>query len=128
MNTMKRLSTLAIILMMAVSTAQAQTPPPPTSSLSLSTIAIKVTNVTGKPRDWIGIFPHGAANTAMTDWAYVACDGKSCVATPAKAGSSVSVHLAIPTNPGQVDVRYFTTNANGTFQLVSQVDPDFSDH
>lgn len=126
---MIKLSALSLSLVLATiaGAAYAQTTPPP-STMSLSTIAIKVTNVTGKARDWVGIFPHGAANTAMTDWVYVACDGKSCAATSTKAGSSVTVHLAIPTNPGQVDVRYFTTNANGTFQLLSQVDPDFSEH
>lgn len=115
---------LSLVLVTVANVAYAQS----SSTMSLAKIEIKVTNVTGKARDWVGIFPHGATNTAMTDWVYVACDGKSCAATPARAGSSVTVHLAIPTNPGQVDVRYFTTNANGTFQLVSQVDPDFSDH
>jgi hypothetical protein len=124
----RSISLLAIAVASLTNAVYAQTTPPPASTMSLSTIAIKVTNVTGKPRDWVGIFPHGDVNTAMTDWVYVACDGKSCAATPTTKGSSVTVHLAIPTNPGQVDVRYFTTNDSGAFQLVSQVDPDFSDH
>lgn len=123
---MIKLSALSFSLVLV--TVAGATYAQPSSTMSLAKIEIKVTNVTGKARDWVGIFPHGAANTAMTDWVYVACDGKSCATTPTRAGSSVTVHLAIPTNPGQVDVRYFTTNANGTFQLVSQVDPDFSDH
>ena len=102
--------------------------PAPGSSIGLSTIGIKVTNIIGKPRDWLGIFPHGAADTAYTDWVYVACDGKNCAGNKSKAGSTVTLHLTVPVNASLTDFRYFTTNANGAFVVVTQVDPDLSTH
>lgn len=97
------------------------------STIGFVTMGVKVTNVTGKARDWVGIFPHGAADTAMTDWVYIACDGKLCRDTPAKAGSTVTVHLNIPANAGLTDLRYFTLDGN-VFTAIAQVDPDLSPH
>jgi hypothetical protein len=97
------------------------------STIGFVTMGIKITNVTGKARDWVGIFPHGAADNAYTDWVYVACDAKSCADTPAKVGSTVTVHLNIPTNAGLTDLRYFTLDGS-VFTAIAQVDPDLSPH
>lgn len=110
----------------SVANTNAQTAVP--SSLGLATIGIKITNITGKARDWVGLFPHGASNTAYTDWTYVACDAKTCANTVSKKGSTVTVHFPVPPNLAQADIRYMSLDANNVFQVVTEIDPDFSLH
>lgn len=131
-RTMKYLPsiTLAAALFINITNANAQTttPPSPPSSLGLATIGIKITNITGKARDWVGLFPHGAANTAYTDWTYIACDAKTCANTVSKKGSTVTVHFNVPSNLAQADIRYMSLDANNVFQVVTEIDPDLSLH
>lgn len=126
---MKYLSRISFIAAFAANLANAQTSmPPPTSSLGLATIGIKITNITGKARDWVGLFPHGATNTSYIDWTYIACDAKTCANTVSKKGATVTVHFPVPPNLAQADIRYMSLDTNNVFQVITEIDPDLSLH
>ncbi len=120
---MKHLTKLTLVAALAFSTtAYAQ------STLSLSNLGVTLTNVPGNARDWVGIFPHGGANTTYTDWTYVACDNKTCATAKAAAGSTKTVHVNLPSNAAQVDIRLLSLDPSGAFHVVQEIDPDLSMH
>jgi hypothetical protein len=62
---------------------------------------------TPTPRDWIGLYAPGAAQTAFIDWMYV-----SCSKTPGSAAPSGSCPFVVPSTvpPGTYQLRIFTNN------------------
>jgi hypothetical protein len=60
------------------------------------------------PRDWIGLFAPGAADTAFVAWTYV-----SCSKTPGTAVASGTCGFTIPSNrsPGTYELRLFANDS-----------------
>src|SRR6266550_4359705 len=121
---MKFILTCLLIGLSAPTICSAQMPP----TLGLATVGIKVANVIGKPGDLIGLYRHGASDAAFVDWAYVACNAKSCTNIGTKSGTTVTVQLKVPANAGLTDVRYMTLGADRKYHVAAQIDPDLSPH
>src|SRR2546422_609344 len=87
---------------------------PPSLSVSPSTVAaggavpVQWAGIASPtPRDWIGLFAPGAADTAYLAWTYV-----SCSQTPSAAAGAGSCAFSIPSSlaPGTYELRLYAND------------------
>jgi len=74
------------------------------------TVSVQWAGITSPtPRDWIGLFVPGAADTAFVAWTYV-----SCSQTPGTAAASGTCGFTIPSNrpPGTYELRLFANDSS----------------
>src|SRR5438876_7882708 len=95
------------------------TPPPPTvngSSVAITvapgaTVSVGVTSGPGNPKDWLALYPTGAADSAYLDWFFL----NGTKSAPAVGLTTATVPFTLPTTLGDYEVRFF---ANNTFQRL----------
>src|SRR5438876_2975783 len=95
------------------------TPPPPTvngSSVAITvvpgaTVSVGVTSGPGNPKDWLALYPTGAADSAYLDWFFL----NGTKSAPAAGLTTATVPFTLPKMPGTYEVRFF---ANDTFQRL----------
>jgi 3-keto-disaccharide hydrolase len=92
----------------------------PTLTVSPTTVRAGATVTAGwsgitapTPKDWIGLYALGAANTSFINWLYVSC---STVASTARASGSCSYFLPATLSAGNYELRLF---ANDGFTQLS---------
>jgi hypothetical protein len=98
-------------------------PPPPTIQINSSTspvtvsagatIAATVANGPGNPGDWLGVYavgsPSGPGNPAS--WKWLSTDDARNSIPPAPGVAAGTVHLVVPVQAGQYEVRFFPNNS-----------------
>src|SRR5438552_16194544 len=94
-------------------------PPPPTvngSSVAITvasgaTVSVGVTSGLFNPKDWLALYPTGAADSAYLDWFFL----NGTKSAPAVGVTTATVPFTLPKMPGTYEVRFF---ANNTFQRL----------
>src|SRR5439155_970064 len=94
-------------------------PPPPTvngSSVAITvapgaTVSVGVTSGPGNPKDWLALYPTGAADSAYLDWFFL----NGTKSAPAVGVTTATVPFTLPHTPGTYEVRFF---ANNTYQRL----------
>jgi subtilisin family serine protease len=87
-----------------------EAPPPPAMTLTSSvvlpggTIGAQVTNGTGNPGDWIGVYSPGAADNAFSDWNYL----NGTKSRPATGLTTATVQFPAPAVAGIYELRLFS--------------------
>jgi hypothetical protein len=98
-------------------------PPPPTIQINGSagpvtvsagaTISATVANGPGNPGDWLGVYavgaPTGTGNPAS--WKWLSTDDTRGSVPPAPGVTAGTVHLVVPAQAGQYEVRFFPNNS-----------------
>src|SRR5439155_2976904 len=112
-----------------LSAAQQTRPPTVTvngSSVAITvapgaTVSVGVANGPGNRKDWLALYPTGAADTAFVDWFFL-----NGTKIPRDSGlTAASVPFTLPTTPGTYEVRFFANNTYqrlGTTPTVTVVD------
>ncbi len=99
-------------------------PPPPPPSIKINgsvapatvsagaTITATVANGPGNPGDWLGVYAVGAptGTTNPASWKWLLTDGAFTVIPPAPGVTAGTVHLVVPSQAGQYEVRFFPNN------------------
>jgi hypothetical protein len=78
-----------------------------------------VTNGTGDPRDWVGIFRVGSPDTAFLSWRYL----NNTQTRPLVGLVSASVDLMLPRTPGTYECRFLTASGVNTFRRLDTIGP-----
>jgi|HubBroStandDraft_4_1064222.scaffolds.fasta_scaffold17540_3 hypothetical protein len=97
-------------------------PPPPSIQINGSTgpvtvsagatISATVANGPGNPGDWLGVYPVGAPTGIATppSWKWLSTDDARNSVPPAPGVTAGTVHLVVPPQAGQYEVRFFPNN------------------
>jgi uncharacterized protein YegP (UPF0339 family) len=80
--------------------------PSPTSVSPGGTETVAVSNGPGNTTDWVGLYAVGAANTAYLSWQYLS----GTQSPPAKGKTSATLGFAMPSTPGQYNLRFLASN------------------
>ena len=100
-------------------------PPPPAPSIQINgaagpvtvspgaTISATVANGPGNPGDWLGVYavgsPSGPGNPAS--WKWLSTDDSRGSTPPAPGVTAGTVHLVVPAQAGNYEVRFFVNNS-----------------
>ena len=105
-----------------VGMAASPPPPPPTIQINGSTgpvtvsagatIAATVANGPGNPGDWLGVYAVGSASGPgnPASWKWLSTDDARGSVPPPPGVTSGTVHLVVPAQAGQYEVRFFLNN------------------
>ena len=103
----------------------ASPPPPPPPSIQINgftgpvtvsagaTITATVANGPGNPGDWLGVYAIGSASGPgnPASWKWLSTDTTNADEIPPPPGVTAgAVHLVVPIQPGQYEVRFFPDN------------------
>src|SRR5947209_17294645 len=58
------------------------------------------------PKDWLALYPTGAADTAFVDWFFL----NGTKSAPAAGLTTATVPFTLPNTPGTYEVRFFSNN------------------
>ena len=98
-------------------------PPPPSIQINGSTgpvtvsagatISATVANGPGNPGDWLGVYPVGAPTGSGNppSWKWLSTDDARNSVPPAPGVTAGTVHLGVPPQAGQYEVRFFPNNS-----------------
>lgn len=100
-------------------------PPPPSPSIQINgstgpvtvpagaTIAATVSNGPGNPGDWLGVYAVGAPTGSSNppSWKWLSTDAAGNSVPPAPGVTGGTVHLVVPAQAGQYEVRFFLNNS-----------------
>ena len=78
-----------------------------------ATISATVANGPGNPADWLGVYPVGApTGTGIPpSWKWLSTDDARNSVPPAPGVTAGTVHLVVPPQAGQYEVRFFPNNS-----------------
>ena len=78
-----------------------------------ATISATVTNGPGNPGDWLGVYAVGAPTGTSNppSWKWLSTDGAAGSIPPAPGVTGGTVHLVVPAQAGQYEVRFFLNNS-----------------
>ena len=78
-----------------------------------ATISATVTNGSGNPGDWLGVYTVGAATGTgkPSSWKWLSTDDARNSVPPAPGISAGTVHLVVPAQAGKYEVRFFPNNS-----------------
>jgi hypothetical protein len=97
-------------------------PPPPSIQINGSTgpvtvsagatISATVANGPGNPGDWLGVYPVGAPTGTGNppSWKWLSTDDARNSVPPAPGVTAGTVHLVVPPQAGQYEIRFFPNN------------------
>jgi hypothetical protein len=77
-----------------------------------STVQVTVANGPGNPRDWVGLYATGGADTAYRDWMYL----NGTRTSPTVGASSATLTFTMPLGAGTYEFRLF---ANGSYTRLA---------
>src|ERR1700736_6037023 len=103
------------------STGQTGAPPPtiqingatgPATVSAGATISATVANGPGNPGDWLGVYPVGAPTGTGNppSWKWLSTDDARNSVPPAPGVTAGTVHLVVPPQAGQYEIRFFPNN------------------
>jgi len=67
---------------------------------------VGVTSGPGNPKDWLALYPTGAADSAYLDWFFL----NGTKSAPAVGLTTATVPFTLPNTPGTYEVRFFINN------------------
>ena len=78
-----------------------------------ATISATVANGPGNPGDWLGVYAVGAPTGTSNppSWKWLSTDGAAPSIPPAPGVTAGTVHLVVPAQAGQYEVRFFPNNS-----------------
>jgi hypothetical protein len=78
-----------------------------------ATISATVANGPGNPGDWLGVYAVGAPTGIGNppSWKWLSTDGAAPSIPPAPGVTAGTVHLVVPAQAGQYEVRFFPNNS-----------------
>ena len=108
-----------------VDIGMAAPPPPPLPSIQINgstspvtvsagaTISATVANGPGNPGDWLGVYAVGAPTVYGNppSWKWLSTDDARGSIPPAPGVTAGTVHLVVPKQAGQYEVRFFSNNS-----------------
>ena len=108
-----------------VDIGMAASPPPPLPSIQINgstspvtvsagaTISATVANGPGNPGDWLGVYAVGAPTVYGNppSWKWLSTDDARGSIPPAPGVTAGTVHLVVPKQAGQYEVRFFSNNS-----------------
>ncbi len=87
-------------------------------TVSALLMTITISSGPGNPRDWVGVFPIGAANDKFISWAYLACGTQTC---PTSKSDHGTVRLYLPINGEEYEIRFMGVIDMNTYNVIDTI-------
>src|SRR5690348_14968797 len=89
------------------------------ATVTISGCSIHIAGGPGNNRDWVGLFPVGAANSAYLSWVYLTGSQNRTGASP----TSGTVTLPLPSQSGAYEIRFLSAANLNVFALLGKSSP-----